>query len=146
MSEHEPGQSLELYNPADPSALGYPATLPIEIAMRRQTIQQICEDYKISWNEWERLRFDPGFQKDLTAAVEMLKQEGMSFKVKAKLQAEELLQSMWKLIHAPLDEVPASVRADLSKFIVRVAGYDKQNDASGVIANALQINIDLGQR
>lgn len=145
MSEHEAGTSLESYNPTDPSALGYPATLPIEIALRASPVQAICAEYHIGREEWDRLRFDDGFRKAVAAAVDLLKQDGMSFKVKARLQSEALLRTSWKMIHAPLDEVPASVRADLIKFTMRAAGYDAPKDAAGM-TNALQINIDLGQR
>lgn len=132
-------------NPENPAEIGtYPPTFPIEIAMRTAPLQEICRAYGISHEDWLVLRNDPVFQRDLTAAVELVKKEGMSFKLKAQLQAEELLKTSWKMIHAPNEEVPASVRADLLKFTVRAAGLaepaDKGNSGP---QNALQININL---
>jgi len=52
----------------------------------------------------------------------MLKEEGMSFRIKAKLQAEELLKTSWRMIHNPA--TPPSVAADLIKSTARWAQYD----------------------
>lgn len=132
--------------PDDPAQLGYPPTLPIEVALKTASIKEICEAYGLSKTEWDQLRADPVFIAEVAAAVEALKKEGMSFKMKARLQSEELLKTSWKMIHAPSDEVPASVKADLLKFTVRAAGLDGSKDqaAANTLQNALSININLG--
>jgi hypothetical protein len=68
----------------------------------------------------------------------------MSFKLKARLQAEELLKTSWRLIHAPAEEVPSSVKADLLKATMRWAGYDIKEQAVAGGGNALNIQINLG--
>lgn len=118
----EPAKTIAPINPADPARLGYPPTLPIEIAMRTSSTRAVCEEYGISEAEWDLIRFDPTFLGDLQRAADMLKEEGMSFKVKARLQSEELLKSSWRLIHDPT--TPHAVRADLIKATARWAGYD----------------------
>lgn len=132
-------------NPDNPAEIGsYPPTLPIEIALRTAPLPDICAAYSISHEEWLQLRLDPAFQRDLTAAVELVKKDGMSFKLKAQLQADELLKTSWRMIHSNNDEVPASVRADLLKFTVRAAGLaDPAEKAGNGPQNALQININL---
>lgn len=136
--------ALTTLNPDDPADLGYPPTLPIEVAMRNASVADICAAYGLSKEDWDKLRADPVFVADVAEAVELLKKEGMSFKIKARLQAEELLKTSWKLIHAPADEVPPSVKADLIKFTVRAAGLEADNKASQNNQNNLQININLG--
>jgi hypothetical protein len=86
-----------------------------------------------------------GFIADLKAVVEELRKDGMSFKMKARLQAEELLKTSWRLIHSNNDDVPPNVKADLIKFTIRAAGLDGSKDqaAAGSQSNALQININL---
>ena len=129
---------------SDPAKLGWPPTLPIEIALRTAPIKVICEEYGLSKAEWDVLRFDERFIKDVADAVAELKKEGMSFKMKARLQSEELLKTSWKLIHSSSEDVPPSVKADLIKFTVRAAGLDGSKDqASNTMQNALQININL---
>jgi hypothetical protein len=75
--------------------------------------------------------------------MESLKKEGMSFKLKAQLQAEELLKKSWAMIHAPLDEVPANVKADLLKATVRWGGLEQDKGASQQVVVPLQINLNL---
>lgn len=130
----------------DPARLGYPATLPVEIALKTAPLHEIKEEYGFTDEEWAELRHDPVFLADLQRAVEMVKEEGASFRLKARLQAEELLKSSWRLIHSPADQVPPSVKADLIKATMRWAGYDdkvgKAADAGN--ANNLNIQINLG--
>jgi hypothetical protein len=130
--------------PRNPADIGYPPTLPVEIALQTAPLAEIREEYGFSEEEWEALRFNPQFIADLGAAAEMVKKEGMSFKLKARLQAEELLKTSWRLIHAPSDEVPPSVKADLVKATMRWAGYDNKDNAAGAVSNGFNIQINLG--
>ena len=130
----EPARSVTPLNPADPARLGYPPTFPIEIAMRTSGTQEICEAYGIVESEWELIRHDPVFLGDLQRAVEMLKEEGMSFRMKAKLQAEELLKTSWRMMHDP--NTPPAVRADLIKSTMRWAQYDTPPAVNGAAAGA----------
>jgi hypothetical protein len=131
-------------NPDNPAELGYPATLPIEVALRTAPINRICEAYGISREEWDELRHNPMFIKDVQLAHEELKKDGMSFRMKARLQSEELLKQSWRMIHASSDEVPPSVKADLIKFTIRAAGLEADNKSTANATNNLQININLG--
>lgn len=118
----EPAKTITPINPTDPARLGYPPTLPVEIAMRTSGTRAVCESYGITEEEWELIRHDPTFLSDLQRAADMLKEEGMSFRVKAKLQSEELLKTSWRMIHNP--NTPPSVAADLIKSTARWAQYD----------------------
>lgn len=137
-------RSIKDYDPGrDPASIAWPPTLPVEIALKTAPMNDIREAYGYSNEEWMRLKDDPAFLADLAAAVQMVKQEGMSFKLKARLQAEELLKTSWRLIHAPADEVPSSVKADLIKATARWAGYDNRDQVagSGQPTFAIQINL-----
>lgn len=114
-------------HPDNPAEIGYPPTLPLEIALNVAPVAQILAAYGISDYRWEQIRFDPAFQASVHAAQEMLRKEGMSFRLKAKLQAEELLKTTWAIIHDP-DTTP-QVKADLIKATVRWAGYDAPDAA-----------------
>ena len=131
---------------ADPADLTWPPTLPFEIALKTASHDEIRREYGYSEEEWAALPQHPLFVADLAAAVEAVKKDGMSFKIKARLQAEELLKQSWRLIHSPGDEVPPSVKADLIKATMRWAGYDAKDTAAPTNANAFQININLGDR
>lgn len=109
-------------NPSDPADVGYPATLPIELALRVAPTKDICDAYGITAEQWDVLRGNLVFQRDLAQAVETVRQEGMSFRLKARMQAEDLLSKSYAMVVD--QETPPSVRADLIKATVRWAGYD----------------------
>jgi hypothetical protein len=135
--------AIVLIRPDDPAFLGFPPMLPIELAMRSAPVSEICAAYDISRDEFVALTNDPMFVKAYAEAKEALQKDGVSFRLKAKIQAEELLKKSWQLIHA--DHTPTTVKADLIKATVRWAGYEPKGDGpGGGVGNAFQININLG--
>ena len=130
--------------PDNPAKVGtYPPTLPIEIALRVAPLKDICAAYDLSRDDWLALREDPVFQRDLAAAVELVKKEGASVKLKAQLQCDELLTTSWTMIHDHSGAIPASVRADLLKHTFRVAGLIEPPQTNNVSAPTMNIQINL---
>jgi hypothetical protein len=127
--------------PDDPSRLGYPATLPIEIALKVAPIKDICATYGISREMWVSLCADPVFSADYAKAKELIS-EGMGFKLKAQLQADALLKKSWELIHDPM--TPSNVRADLIKSTIKWAGHDSPA-VSEMTGSGFSININFGE-
>jgi len=138
----EPSRAITPLAPSDPACIGYPPTFPIEIALRSAPLQSICEAYGIDREEWDHIRTDVLFLRDLKAAMDMVAKEGMSFKLKAKLQAEELLKTSWRLIHA--DDAPPAIRAQLIQATMRWAGYDQPKEVGVVAGAGFAININFG--
>lgn len=134
----------------NPAQIGYPPTLPLEVALAAVPIKEICRSYGISREQWADLRLDHTFQNAVSGYLDELKKDGMSFKLKARLQAEGMLEQNWNLVHDKSGLVPASVKADLIKFTVRCAGLSEekqgQGPGSGGIGTALQINIMLDDK
>lgn len=130
--------------PVDPARIGFPPTLPIEVVLRTAPVKDICLAYGLDREDWEALRADPVFIAAVQKVSAEVLKEGVSFKMKARLQSEQLLQSAWNLVHDTTGGVPPSVKADMIKAIWRVAGLEPTK-AEGVIANAntFQIHIDL---
>jgi len=129
--------------PFDPADLGFPPMLPFELAMRTAPPSEVCAAYNISKDEFIRLTADPLFAAAYANAREALQKDGASFKIKAKIQAEELLKKSWEMIHSK--DTPTAVKSDLIKATVRWAGYEPKTDGSGAGGtNAFQININLG--
>ena len=128
--------------PFDPADLGFPPMLPVELAMRVAPVPEICAAYGITKEDLIKLVADPLFVQAYQGAREMLQKDGMSFRIKARMQAEELLKKSWAIIHS--DHTPIPVKADLIKATVRWAGYEPKGDGPGGLGNAFQININLG--
>lgn len=129
--------------PTDPSELGYPPTLPVEIALQTAPMEDIREAYGFNPGQWRRLQDTEQFKNDVATARSMLKEDGMSFKAKARLQAEELLKTSWGLIHDKSGMVPPSVKADLLKFTIRAAGLEASPKDQLANITPLQININM---
>ena len=130
--------------PLDLSQFAYPPTLPLDVALRSASPQELREEYNLNQTEWDNLKANPYFLADLRKTIEDLKKEGMSFKLKARLQAEEYLKTVYQMVTDTTGNVPPAVRADLIKFVARVGGLDNKEVQAGQVGNALQININLG--
>lgn len=149
-SEAAQVKSLREYNETardrDPSKIAWSTTLPIELALKTATPQELRIHYGYNEEEWDALKENPVFMAELTAACELVKQEGMSFKLKARLQGEALLDTNWRLIHAPSSEVPAAVKAKLMEATWRMAGFDNKEGMQGpAVGFAIQINFTGGK-
>lgn len=147
--EAEQVRNLRTYNEEvrdrDPSKVAWSNTLPIELALKMSTPAELRDHYGYTPEEWDALRSNPVFIAELAASCELVKQDGMSFRLKAKLQAEELLNTGWRLIHAPTSEVPAAVKERLMATVYRMAGYDSKADGvapGGNAGLAIQINFN----
>lgn len=84
---------------------------------------------------------DPTFLKTVQAYREDVREKGLTFRLKARAQAEELLTTSWLLIHSP--EVSPAVKADLIKSTVKWGGLDQTNDGPGEAAGGVKITINL---
>lgn len=125
----------------DPSLLGFPPMLPVELAMRIDTPAKICAIYGISRDEFATIIKHPIFIRAYQEAIESLKIDGMAFKVKAKMQAEAYLTTAFSM--AQDKNTSDAVRADIIKNTVRWAGFDaKAVDVGG--GNNFSIQINLG--
>lgn len=131
----------------DPTSLTWPPQLPLEMALKTASLEELRLEYGYSREAWASLPLNPIFVKDLTEACELVRQEGMSYRVKARMLAEDFLPNVYKMVNAQGEVVPPSVKADLIKFVTRVAGYDqKAVEGAGVVAaNALSITLNLGE-
>jgi hypothetical protein len=96
--------------------------LPVELALRIDTPAKICALYGIGRDEFAAIIKHPVFVKAYQEAIESLKVDGMSFKLKAKMQAEDYLKTSYQMIKDK--NTSDSVRADLLKSTVRWAGYE----------------------
>lgn len=135
----------------DPTNVGFPPTLPLELAAKVASVKTICETYGITRQRYDELRANPVFQRACEEAARVVGEEGGSFKGKIRTMAEALLPRMWALgTSSDFDSVPASVQADMIKTAIRVAGLDAsiEQKAKATTGNgpgvAAQINIHLG--
>jgi len=108
-----------------------------------ETLQEVITRHKISGNDILTFNADPVFLKKVDHYRGEIQDKGLTFKLKARAQAEELLTTSWMLIHDPA--VSPAVKADLIKSTVKWGGLEPKNDAVAEGGTGgVRITINLG--
>lgn len=130
-----------LNNPNFSDRLAFDIALALEGS--GDDMQDILKRHYISASDILTLNQDPLFTKAVSKFREDIRANGITFKMKARAQAEELLTTSWHLIHSP--DVSAAVKADLIKSTVKWAGLEPKDDKSGGDAGGgVKIMINMG--
>ena len=108
-----------------------------------ESIQEIQARYELDDIQLTLISKDKLFQQQVQHYREQIVSKGLTFRLKARAQAEELLMTSYDLIHAI--DVPASVKADLIESTVKWAGLDAPASV-GTDGNngGVSITINLG--
>lgn len=108
-----------------------------------ETLQEVMTRHSITANDILTFNADPIFLKKVEHYREEVREKGLTFKLKARAQAEELLTTSWMLIHDPA--VSPAVKADLIKSTVKWGGLEPKNIETDAGANGgVRITINLG--
>lgn len=108
-----------------------------------ETLTEVITRHKISGNDILTFNADPVFLKKVEHYRSEIQEKGLTFKLKARAQAEELLTTSWMLIHDPA--VSPAVKADLIKSTVKWGGLEPKTDtAIEGGAGGVRITINLG--
>lgn len=109
-----------------------------------ETVDEVIARHKITSDDMLTFNQDPVFLKKVDSYRSEIQEKGITFRLKARAQAEELLTTSWTLIHSA--EVSASVKADLIKSTVKWGGLEPKNDPNALEAGAggVKIMINLG--
>ena len=108
-----------------------------------ETLDELKERHSVTADAILVFNKDPVFLKQVNSYRDDIKEKGMTFKLKARAQAEELLTTSWTLIHSP--EVSPAVKADLIKSTVKWGGLEpKNNETVEGQSGGVKITINLG--
>lgn len=108
-----------------------------------ETLQEIMGRHGITANDILIFNADPVFLKKVEHYRGEIRDKGLTFKLKARAQAEELLTTSWLLIHDPA--VSPAVKADLIKSTVKWAGLEPKDAGAGDSGGTgVKITINLG--
>lgn len=88
----------------------------------------ICEEHGVMPALYEQWKTHPAFRKTVDEYYKEIMDKGLSFRTKAKMQAEVLLDTAYNLVHS--ENTPAAVKADLIKWTAKVADLEPQTKAS----------------
>lgn len=108
-----------------------------------EKLDELLERHEFDASDLLVFNKDATFLKKVEGYRDEIHTKGLTFRVKARAQAEELLRTSWLLIHDPV--VSPAVKADLIKSTVKWAGLDTGPAAGdGTAAGGVTITINLG--
>lgn len=109
-----------------------------------ETLDEVKTRHGVSTEDILAFNRDPIFLKKVESYRDEIREKGMTFKLKARAQSEELLTTSWTLIHNP--DVSAAVKADLIKSTVKWAGLEPKNNevVQEGAGGGVKITINLG--
>jgi len=118
-----------------------------DIALRLEgsgdDLTEILQRHNVTAIDLLAINKDPLFLKRVASYRDDIRDKGVTFRMKARAQAEELLTTSWVLIHSP--DVSAAVKADLIKSTVKWAGLEPKGDDAGAgPSGGVRITINLG--
>lgn len=107
-----------------------------------ETLDELRARHKVTIDDLIAFNKDRVFLKKIETYRNEIVEKGMTFKLKARAQAEELLITSWTLIHSP--ETSSAVKADLIKSTVKWGGLEIRNDTVEDTNGGVKITINLG--
>ena len=84
-----------------PAIKDYPQNFVMELALGLETEDALCVRYDFTPEEYALLLSNKTFQSDLANWKQRMADEGLSFKLKARVQAESYLMDIDGIIHDP---------------------------------------------
>jgi len=132
------------YTPADPTSAWDPR-LAFELAIEPERASEIFERYHVSDVDAARLIGSHAFLQKIKEYQDEVQKTGVSFRLKARLQAEDLLSTSYML--AQDAETPPAVRADIIKWTAKMGGLEpeaKDKGAGGGAPFVLNISYSGG--
>ena len=135
-------QTLAINHTAWSDRLAFDVALTLEGS--GEPMNEIIGRHQIDASQMLRFRADPVFLKRVAHYRDEIRDKGMTFRLKARAQAEELLTTSYLLIHSP--EVSPAVKADLIKSTVKWAGLEPKDNQQIEAGGGVRITINLGDR
>lgn len=140
----EPGEISEEVYTSLPAVMAGPVSwsprLPFDMAMGDED-SNIQVRYELSDEEYQRILAHPVFRREVSEYIREIREKGVTFKAKAKLQAEEYLLELDEI--ATNRALSPGTRLDAIKFVVRCAELDGGANAAQAGNSMPQINVQI---
>ena len=131
-----------------PAKTSWTSRFAFEVALKLEgsgeDINEIIKRHGYDASDMLVFKADPTFLKTVQQYRDEIREKGLTFKLKARAQAEELLTTSWLLIHDA--DVSPAVKADLIKSTVKWAGLDVNDQTNAGASGGVTISINLDAR
>lgn len=122
--------------------LDVPQQMVLEIAYGVENPWAIAERYGFTEDQWLDLKTHEPFIKQVDAKKIELKSSGVTFRLKAQMASEDLLEQIYLKAMAP--DAPFSVQMESFKVLTKAAGLDAPAKEAGEKQAQFSISINLG--
>jgi len=136
----------ELAEPAQPPMVTpnvqlWDPNLPFEVAMGLDDTETILDHFSLTPQQFEVISAHPLYRRELSEHIKDLRENGLSYKTKAKVMAEEYLLDLHSIVKSSL--ATQSTKLDAIKYVTKVAELEpvKGVEAAGNNTVNIQINI-----
>lgn len=126
--------------------VNYPSKrLALELALHLEgsgdKLEDLLERHDITASDLGKYLSNPVFRDDLIHLRDEVREKGLTFRVKARTMAEEMLKTTWQIVHDPAASY--AVRADLIKSTVEWAGLKPKTDAVDAAGSGVKVVINF---
>ena len=115
--------------------------LVLDLALSIESTEQILERYAVSEQEYDAFLKMPAFRRDLALTMKEVRENGLSFKHKARVQAESYLEVLDQLVYS--ENTPSGVRLDGIKQAVLWSDLAPKEQKGDSNTNQQAINIQI---
>lgn len=115
--------------------------LILDLAVDVDGLPEILLRYGLSIEEYNMLSETQAFRRELALAMREIRENGVSFSNKAKIQAESYLSIVDELVYS--NETPASVRLEAIRSAVKWGKLEPKEDKAGDSGNQQTINVQI---
>ncbi len=128
------------FKPLTPTEASFDPRLAYEVALGYAPPEDIFPRYGMSEDDWHKVAIQPSFKNAVLKHQQDILENGVTFRAKAKVQAEAYLKDAHLLVKHPM--TPPTVKANMIQWMAKVADLEprKEADNSGTTFN-LQINL-----
>ena len=120
-------------------------TLALDIARNqvgmRLPIDELLQKLHVAKEDFVKLSQSDLFKKQVKAFVKELEENGVSFQLKARIQAEEMLKKNWQIVHDP--DTPATVAVKAIENTVRWGGLEPTKNPTVDVAQGPGFSITI---
>lgn len=116
----------------------------VELAMGMEPPLALLARYGYNPEQAGTLLSNELIQRQIESKRAELKSQGIVFKTKALMAAEDILEDVY--VEAKMQETPLPQKLDALKFFAKAAGVDQVQSASGAAGGGFNITINLGDK
>lgn len=116
----------------------------VELAMGMEAPLSVLARYGYNAEQAGTLLSNELIQRQIEAKRAELKSQGIVFKTKALMAAEDILEDVY--VEAKMQETPLPQKLDALKFFAKAAGVDQVAQTSGGAGGGFNITINLGDK